>query len=53
MKKKFLRELVLGLAGAVYLAFVFFQNIYSPLFALVLVTLFTYELVDSHRAKNR
>lgn len=53
MRRKALRELVLGTTGAIYLALVFFQNIYSPLFALVLVTLFTYELVDSHRAKNR
>ena len=51
MTPRTLRELLLAAAGVVYLGFVFFQNIYSPALALALVTLFAYELVDSHRAR--
>lgn len=53
MTKRLIRELGLGVAGAVYLILVFFRNIYSPLVALLLVTLATYELIDSHRAKHK
>jgi hypothetical protein len=53
MAKKALFELALGAAGAVYLMLVFAQNISSPLFGLVLVTLAAYELAESHRARNK
>ena len=47
------RELGLGIAGLAYLILVLFQNIYSPPLALVLVSLAAYELIDSHRARNK
>ena len=53
MTKKSIREIGLGIAGVVYLILVFSRNLYSPLFALVLVSLATYELIDSHRARNK
>ena len=53
MTKRLIRELGLGIAGAVYLILVFFRNIYSPLLALLLVTLAAYEIIDSHRARHK
>ena len=53
MTTKSVRELGLGVAGVGYLVLVLFRNIYSPLFALVLVTGAAYELIDSHRARNK
>lgn len=53
MTKRGIRELGLGIAGAVYLALVLFRNIYSPFFALVLISLAAFELIDSHRARNK
>ena len=53
MRRKDWFELGLGVAGTVYLVLVFSQNISSPLFALLVVTLAAYELVESHRARNK
>jgi hypothetical protein len=52
MTKRLIRELGLGIAGLVYLILVFFRNIYSPVIAVVLVSLAAYVLIDSHRAGN-
>jgi len=53
MGKKVWFELTLGVAGAIYLVLVFFQNISSPIFALVVVTLAGYQLIGSHRAGKK
>ena len=53
MKKKIIRELILGIAGAAYLALVFLNNIYSPAIGLALVSLTAYDLIDSHRREPR
>jgi hypothetical protein len=53
MGKKAWFELGLGVAGTVYLVLVFLQNISSPLFALLVITLAVYELFESHRARNK
>ena len=46
-------ELALGIAGAVYVALVFCENVSSPLFALLQVTLAAYQLIESHGARNK
>lgn len=53
MTGKSIREVGLGLGGLLYLILVFFRNIYSPLWAFVLISLAAYELIDSHRAGNK
>ncbi|MBZ5578111.1 MAG: hypothetical protein LAP40_16235 [Acidobacteriia bacterium] len=53
MSKKAVRGWALGIGGVVYLEVVFFQNIYSPFIAGLLVVLAAYELVDSHRARSQ
>ena len=53
MTKRRIRELGLGIAGAVYLILVFCRNIYSPFLALVLASLSAYELIDSRRARHK
>ena len=53
MKKKIIRELILGIAGAAYLALVFLKNIYSPAIGLALASLTAYDLVDSHRRDRK
>lgn len=53
MNKKTIRELILGVAGAAYLALVFFKNIYSPAIGLALASLTAYDLIDSHRREPR
>ena len=51
--KKAIRELALAAAGAIYLLLVFFRNMYSPVLAVLLVTLFAHELIDARRARHK
>lgn len=53
MRRKGFRELAIGIAGAVYLVLVFSRNMYSPVFAVVLISVAGYALIDSHRARNK
>jgi hypothetical protein len=53
MGKRAWFELALGVSGTVYLVLVFFQNISSPLFAWLVITLAAHQLIGSHRARNK
>ena len=45
-------ELMLGIAGAVYVEFALFMDVYSSLFAVLLASLMAYDLIESHWRKT-
>jgi len=51
--KRSVREIGLIVAGLVYLLLVLIGTVWSPFWGFVLVTGATYELIDSHRARNK
>jgi len=50
--KRVLWDMAVGLAGVVYLTIVLFDNLYSPLFGLLLIGLAAYEILEPHCAKR-
>jgi hypothetical protein len=52
VRARLVKDLTLGLGVSVYLAFVLFDNIESPLLSIALVILVAYELVQPHM-RNR
>jgi hypothetical protein len=50
--KRAIWDLAIGLAGLVYLGVVLIDNLYSPLFGLVLIGLAAYEILEPHCSKR-
>ncbi len=53
MSRRTIRDLVLAIAGALYIVLVLARNLYSPLWALALIAFAGFELFDSHRNKRK
>ena len=53
MNSRLLWDLALCLAGILYVDLVLFQQLDSPLLAMILIMLAAYELIEPHRSKQK
>jgi hypothetical protein len=53
MSKKAIWQVVIGLAGVVYIVVALSQNIESPVLAAIFVLVAGYEVIESHHGRHK
>jgi hypothetical protein len=53
MSKEVIWQLMIGLAGIVYIVVALSQNVESPVLALIVVLVAGYEVIESYHGRNK
>jgi len=53
MSKRTIWNMAIAFSGTVYLALALFQNIQSPVFAVIFVMVAGYEVIGSHTSRHK